>query len=133
MTISLWCVLIAGLLPLIATGMAKFGAQDPEEQAAAKRYDNRAPRAYLDGLVGRRQRAHWAQLNSFEAFPLFAAVVVVAHLMQASPAVVDTLAMLFIAFRLSYIWAYIWDHPRVRSLVWAAAMLCNIGLFVASA
>ena len=30
MTISLWCVLIAGLLPLIATGMAKFGAQDPE-------------------------------------------------------------------------------------------------------
>jgi uncharacterized MAPEG superfamily protein len=41
--------------------------------------------------------------------------------------------MLFIAFRLSYIWAYIWDHPRVRSLVWAAAMLCNIGLFVASA
>ena len=107
--------------------------KDPEEQAAAKRYDNRAPRAYLDGLVGRRQRAHWAQLNSFEAFPLFAAAVVVAHLMQASPAVVDTLAMLFIAFRLSYIWAYIWDHPRVRSLVWAAAMLCNIGLFVASA
>ena len=37
-----------------------------------KGYDNSNPREFLDKLQGRAKRAHYAQLNSFEAFPAFA-------------------------------------------------------------
>ena len=69
MTIALWCVLVAGILPYVATSIAKAGAE---------RYDNRDPRAWLDRQEGFRRRADNAQRNSFEAFPFFAAAVIVA-------------------------------------------------------
>ena len=71
MTTAYWCVLIAGLLPYVATLTAKIGGE---------KFDNRDPREWLNRQSGHRQRANAAQLNSFEAFPLFAAAVVVAHM-----------------------------------------------------
>ena len=80
-----------------------------------------------------QQRAYWAQLNAFEAFPLFAAAVIIAHLARAPQTWVDGLAVAFIAFRIIYTLAYIYDKPLVRSLVWTGGLLCVIGLFVAGA
>ena len=128
MTLAYWCVLMAALLPYLFTGLAKFGPKDPADQPAPK-YDNHAPRAHLAQLTGRRLRAHWAQLNSFEAFPFFAAAVIIAHQMQADQSIVDTLAAAFILFRL----AYVSDKPSQRSLMWLGGILCCVGLFVASA
>ena len=42
-----------------------------------KGYDNRAPRAGIEQLTPRQQRAYWAHLNAFEAFPPFAAAVII--------------------------------------------------------
>src|SRR3546814_7254438 len=70
MTTALWCVLVAALLPFLFTGLAK----------ASKRFDNAAPRDYFEQSTGWRKRAHWAQLNSFEAFPAFAAAVIIAQI-----------------------------------------------------
>ena len=132
MTLAYWCVLMAAILPYLFTGLAKFGPKDPAAQPAPK-YDNHAPRAHLDKLTGRRLRAHWAQLNSFEAFPFFAAAVIIAHQMQANQEAVDTLAAGFILFRVAYGLAYVSDKPSQRSLMWMGGILCCIGLFVVSA
>ncbi len=120
MTTAYWCVLAAALMPYLFTGIAKFGS---------KPYDNRAPREFLDRLEGPQKRAHWAQLNSFEAFAPFAAAVIIAHQAQAPQATVNALALAFVALRLSYGWAYITDRPTLRSLVWVAALACVVGLF----
>jgi uncharacterized MAPEG superfamily protein len=132
MTIAFWCVLAAAVMPYIFTGMAKFGQRDAQDAKPA-RYDNHAPRAYLSQLTGRKLRAHWAQLNAFEAFPAFAAAVIIAHIAGGNPTSIDGLAVLFVAFRLVYGYCYIADKPSTRSLVWLGGLLCVIGLFVVAA
>jgi uncharacterized MAPEG superfamily protein len=112
MTWALWCVLIAGLLPFVATGIAKWGRSD---------FDNHQPRQWQAKLEGRRARAHAAQLNSFEAFPLFAASVLTAHWVAGAQSEVDVL----------YLYFYLTDRATLRSVVWIAALLVVIGLFVA--
>ncbi len=73
MTAAYWCVLIAAYMPVIWT-IAKLTASEFGDA------ENRAPRRYLEELSGWRRHAHWAQLNALEAFPPFAAAVIIAHL-----------------------------------------------------
>lgn len=119
MTLAHWCVLAAALLPYLFTGLAKSSA----------RYDNRAPRRWLEQVEGWRRRAHWAQLNSFEAFAPFAAGVIIAHQAGAQGGAVNALAGGFVVLRLIYGLLYIADRPAARSLVWTAAFGCVLGLF----
>lgn len=123
MTTAYWMILVAGLLPYWATVASKW----------RRDYDNAAPRAGVDRLQPRQQRAYWAQLNAFEAFPLFAAAVIIAHLARAPQPWVDALAAAFVGFRIIYTLAYIYDKPTLRSLVWTGGFLSVIGLFVAAA
>lgn len=124
MTFALWSVLIAAILPYLFTGLAKAGGPQ---------FDNAAPRAWLERQQGWPQRAHWAQLNSFEAFPPFAAAVIIAHMSGATQWIADFLAAGFLGFRVLYGAFYILNMPTVRSIVWTGAFACVIGLFVASA
>jgi uncharacterized MAPEG superfamily protein len=121
MTIAYWCVLAAGLMPYLFTTIAK---------ARGNRYNNRAPREWQARLEGMPARAHAAHLNAFEAFPLFAAAVIIAHLRQVPQDRLDTLALAFVVLRLAYGFIYMAGYPRIRSLVWAFAFLSVIGLFV---
>lgn len=124
MTIAYWCVLIAALLPYAFTGYAKSGGG----------YDNRAPREWLDRREGAAKRAHWAQLNSFEAFPPFAAAVIIAHATGgAAQATIDALAVAFVVLRALYGVVYVADRPTLRTSIWTLGLLCVIGLFVAAA
>lgn len=122
MTTAYWCVLIAALLPYAFTGLAKSG-----------RYNNRKPRDSLEQLEGWRKRAHWAQLNGFEAFAPFAAAVIIAQLAQAPQGTVDKLAIAFIALRLIYGAFYLADVHVARTLTWIAAFGCVVALFVVAA
>jgi len=123
-SIAFWCVLVAGLLPYLGATIAKAGG---------RRYDNRDPREWLARQEGWRKRADNFQANSFEAFPLFAAAVIIAHLAGARQATVDTLALAFVGFRVCYTLAYVYDRPLLRSLLWCGGVFCVIGLFVAAA
>jgi uncharacterized MAPEG superfamily protein len=120
MTAAYLCVLIAGLMPFLFTGIAKAGARG---------FDNRRTRDFQAGLTGWRQRAHWAHQNSFEAFPLFAAAVIIAHQTGGEQTQVDALAIAFILLRLAYGGLYIADQATLRSLVWFGALICCIALF----
>lgn len=123
MSVALWCVVAAGLLPYVATFIAK----------ADKTFNNRDPRAWLAKQTGYQQRANAAQYNSFEAFPLFAAGVLVAQYLQAPQAQIDTLALVFVAARIAFIALYIGNRPTLRSLVWCVGFGSVLGLFVIAA
>lgn len=125
MTLAYWCVLVAACLPLVFTGIAK---------ATGPGYDNRVPRHFTEAdIAGFRKRAYWAHLNSFEAFPPFAAAVIIAGVVGAERGAVDALALAFIAFRLAYGAFYIADWATARSLAWTAGFGCVIGLFIVAA
>lgn len=123
MTIALWCVLIATFQPFLFTLAAK----------SSKRFDNARPREYLEQSSGWRKRAHWAQLNTFEGFPPFAAAVIIAHVVAGPNANADLLAIAYLVLRLLFGICYIIDQATLRSLVWFGAMACTVGLFVVAA
>jgi uncharacterized MAPEG superfamily protein len=120
LTIALWCVLAAGLLPYVAAGIAKA---DPN-------YDNRDPRGWLARQQGFRLRANAAQANAFEALPLFAAAVLTAHLLHGPQRTADVLALGFMAARVLHLACYLGDWPLLRSCSWVCGMGCVIALFV---
>jgi uncharacterized MAPEG superfamily protein len=123
MSVALWCVLIAGLLPYLATVIAKAGA----------RFDNRDPRAWLAQQQGYRRRANAASMNAFEALPLFAAAVLIEQLVRGPQASANALAIGFIIARLVHLACYLADLAPLRSIAWFIGLLCVIGLFVVSA
>jgi len=127
MTNAYWCVLVAGLLPFVWTTTAKAmgGGFSPR--------NNHNPREFLESLNGLAKRAHWAQLNSFEAFPLFAAAVIIAHLAGGAQSRIDMLAMAYIVCRLLHGIFYLTDKASLRSLIWFASMGCVIAIFLSGA
>lgn len=126
MSLALWCVFIAAVLPYVATAVAKAGGRMPQRE-------NRRPRLWLETLSGVPQRAHWAQLNSFEVFPAFAAAVIVCTVQHAPQARVDALALAFVAFRVAYLGCYLADFALPRTLTWIGGSACTVWLFLLNA
>jgi len=124
MTVAFWCVFAAGFLPYVATVIAKAGHGD---------FDNRDPRAWLARQEGFRKRANAAQLNSFEAFPFFAAAVITAHVLNGPQPLVDALALVFIAARVLYLAFYLANKAKLRSLVWFLGFATVIAIFLVAA
>lgn len=131
MTIAEYCLLIACLLPIACTGIAKWGAFGKRVRDGG--YDNRDPRAWLARQQGHRARANAAQANSFEALPLFIVAVLVAQHHEATQTTVDQLALAFIALRLLYIGFYVADLAVARSLAWLAGVAACLGIFFSAA
>jgi uncharacterized MAPEG superfamily protein len=121
MTFAFWMILAGALLPIITTGIAKWGAPG---------FNNASPRDWQENLKGFRRRADWAHRNHFEAFPMFAAAVLVATLAHAPQTQINWLAGAWVIFRILYTACYLANLPTPRSLVWTLAFACVVGLFV---
>jgi uncharacterized MAPEG superfamily protein len=127
MTLADACILVACLLPIACAGMAKSrGFGRPRREGG---FDNHNPREWLAKLQGWQARAHAAQLNSFEALPVFIAGVLVAQQHQAPQHLVNGLAVAFVLLRMGFIGAYLADRASLRSLLWSAALACCVVLF----
>jgi uncharacterized MAPEG superfamily protein len=124
MTVALWCVLVAGLLPYAATLTAKVGDRS---------FDNRRPRAWLAQQEGYRARANAAQQNGFEAFPLFAAAVLASHVVGGPDRVADALAVVFVVARVGYFGAYVADRATLRSSLWFVGLGSAVAIFLTAA
>ena len=125
-TLAYWCILVAALLPIVCAGIAKFGGTRASRSDDG--YDNNHPRGWLARQTGWRARANAAQANTFEALPFFFAAVIIAHLLQASQARLDILALLFIVLRIVYIILYVANLANARSVVWVLGLFVNIGI-----
>lgn len=124
MDLSYWCVLIAGLMPAATVAIAKWGKRD---------FDNAEPRLWLEKQEGVRHRADSAHRNHFEAFPFFAAGVLVAQQLNAPQDSINMLAIAFIASRVVYTALYLTDRATLRSITWLIGYLCVIALFILAA
>ena len=109
MNIPVLCVLAAGVMPLWGAATAKWGF---------KGFDNHNPRQWLAEQTGARARANAAQHNSFEAFPFFAAAVLLALHFQMDTALLDTLCLVFVSARILFFVAYLMDWANLRTLFW---------------
>jgi uncharacterized MAPEG superfamily protein len=127
MTIAEVCILVACLLPIVSAGLAKSkGFGKPRRLGG---FDNNNPRQWLANLQGWQARANAAQINSFEALPIFIAGVLIAERLQASQGRIDGLALLFLASRIGYIAAYVTDLANLRSAIWTVGLGASIALY----
>jgi uncharacterized MAPEG superfamily protein len=121
MTIAELCLAGAVFLTILSIMPAKLdGRRD---------YDNanpRDPRFYTPGLRARSQGAH---LNGYEAFPFFAAAVILAEMRSVPQGTVNALAVAFLLARIGYVLLYLTDRPTVRSVVWSMGFACNLAIF----
>jgi uncharacterized MAPEG superfamily protein len=124
MTTPFVCVLIAYLLVYVP--------KLPLSVAMARQpggYDNKDPRAQQAKLEGMGARARGAHYNGLEAFPAFAAAVLVAHVAGAADHRASILAISFVVARSLYIAAYLADLDYLRSAIWGIGFLCTVALF----
>jgi uncharacterized MAPEG superfamily protein len=131
MTIAKWCVLAACMLPVLTVGLAKASTARLSRKNGG--YDNNNPREWASKLSGWQQRANAAQVNGFEALPLFVASVVLAQMAHADQSRIDMLALSFVGIRLVYVAVYLMNQGTLRTLVWAAGLATNIGLLTLAA
>ncbi|MBS0226075.1 MAG: MAPEG family protein [Proteobacteria bacterium] len=120
MTLPYICILIAALLPYIWVVVAK---------TSGDKYDNRDPRAWLARQDNARsRRANAAQLNGFEAFPAFAAAVLMAQFAGVGHDTITGLAIGFVVFRVLHGVFYVGNRHQLRSLSWFLGLFCVLGL-----
>ena len=119
MPVSIWCILISAILPILSALPAKLD----------KSFDNADPKNSDYWRDGFRARAQNAQTNGYEAFPFFAAAVIVALGQGGSLYWVDQLSVLFIGLRLIYIACYWTNRSTPRSIAWIASFVTIIAIF----
>ena len=86
------------------------------------------PTPPLRGVAGRLDRA---LRNFLETFPLFVAVVLVAHVSETHNALTEWGSRLYLLGRVAYVPLYAAGVPLVRSLVWNVATVGIVLIIVA--
>src|SRR6202035_5524294 len=121
MTIAEWCVFGAVVLYLVTIVPIKW--------IGFRRYDNSKPRdpAFYGDPI--RARALGAHQNGIEAFPFFAAAVLLAEFRIAPQRLIDELAILFLIVRVAYVFTYLGNRPTLRSILWSIGFAINIAIF----
>ena len=121
MTVAEWCVFGAVILYLLTIA--------PFKAIGFRRFDNSRPRdpAFFDEPL--RARALGAHLNGIEAFPFFAAAVLLAEFRAAPQNLINELAVLFLIVRVAYVFTYLGDRPTLRSILWNIGFAINVAIF----
>jgi len=126
MTLLIWTLIIAALLPYLAKGpvayaMNKLGG-----------YDNNHPRAQQAKLTGFGARALAAHQNAFESLILFAAAILLAISTNNIGSTIQYLAIIYIVARIAYNILYLVNLGTLRSLSWLVSLICSIAIMFLS-
>lgn len=128
MTLSLWCLACACLLPYLWIPFTV-----PGRLAMPGGLDNARPRSQQSQLSGLGERALAAQSNAWEALPVFATAVLTAHVAGADPTWSGWLAVAWVIARLVHGAAYLGDIHPLRTTSFGVGLLCALGQFVLAA
>ena len=115
---------VLGLVQIIAASHAASLQRGYRWSASSRNEDVPA----LRGVAGRLDRA---LRNFVETFPLFAAVVLAAHVSDTHNALTEWGARLYFWARVAYVPLYAAGVPLIRSLVWNVATIGIVLLTVA--
>ena len=121
MTVAEWCVFGTLMLYLLTIGSVKW--------IGFRRFDNSRPRDPAFYAEPLRARALGAHQNGIEAFPFFAAAVLLAEFRNAPQYLINELAVLFVIVRIAYVLTYVGNRPRLRSILWNIGFVINVGIF----
>ena len=125
MFIAYCSIIVAACLPYLWAVLAKTSAPG---------YNNKDPRGWVARQENYRVRnAYAAHLNAFEAFPAFAAAVLMAQFAQVDAQHVAWLSMVFIAFRSLHGIFYLAALQALRSLAWLGGFACVVALMLSAA
>jgi len=127
-TIPLWCLLIAVLLPNVLAGVGGY-----YRSRLPGGMDNNNPREQVKTLTGAGARAYAAQQNAWEALAVFTVAVFAAHVLGADPIMSARLALAWVALRVLHAVCYLADWGTPRSLVHIGAVVCAVWLFLLGA
>jgi uncharacterized MAPEG superfamily protein len=125
MTVPFVCLLIVALLPYTLSTLSGYFKV---KQLGS--LDNKYPRVQAAELEGIGARAWAAQMNAWEALPVFTAAVLVAHVAGADPDKSATAAVLFVGLRVLHAAFYLANLDVLRSIAFLGALACAIRLFV---
>ncbi|MDU0960442.1 MAG: MAPEG family protein, partial [Bradyrhizobium sp.] len=64
-----------------------------------------------------------------EAFPFFAAAVLLAEFRGAPQNLINELSVLFLIVRTAYVLTYVGNRPSLRSILWAIGFLITVAIF----
>lgn len=129
MTIPLFCLFIAAMMPIFVSGVSNF-----QRKKQFGTLDNHNPREQSAMLTGLGARAMAAQSNCWEALMMFTAALAAAYLkhIDGTSSVSEIIAIpcvLFILARISFIYCYLKDLPKLRSPSFGIGFICCIWLF----
>ena len=121
MTIAEWCVFAIVMLYLVSIAPIKW--------LRFRRFDNSKPRdpAFYESPFA--ARALGAHQNGIEAFPFFAAAVLLAEFRACPQNLINELAVLFVIVRIAYVFTYLGNRPTLRSILWSLGFAINIAIF----
>ena len=121
MTIAEWCIFGAVMLYLLTIA--------PIKAVGFHSFDNSRPRDPAFFQEPLRARALGAHANGIEAFPFFAAAVLLAEFRTAPQNLINELAVLFLIVRIAYIFTYLGDRPTLRSILSNLGFAINVAIF----
>ena len=128
MTTPFWCLLVVIVIPYVLSGVGGY--------YKARQFgtlDSKYPRAQSAKAEGVAARAVAAQANAWEAVPVFASAVLVAHLGGADPGRSAMLSLLYLAARGLHAVCYLGNWDMARSGVFLVSLGLAIALFVQAA
>lgn len=131
LTIAVSSTLVAALLPYLFVLLTTLPSKTTPFRWG-QGYDNDNPRASLERLEGWRKRAHHAQQNGYEAFPPFAAGMILAHLASVPAGHMLSLAAVFIGARLAHGAFYVAGRGFWRSTSWFIGAGAVVALYISA-
>ncbi len=123
MTLVVACIILAALLPILVKSPLGY-----LQSKQAGGYDNHNPRIQQQSLTGIGHRALAAHQNAFEAFPPFAAGVLLALWAEAPILQIQILCVVYIVARIAHPIFYLADIDKLRSTSWAIGLGASIWL-----
>ena len=122
MTILIWCLFAATLLPYIAKAPVAIAMNKLEG------YDNNHPRSQQAKLTGFGARALAAHQNAFESLIIFVPAVLLAIATNTITDTVTLLAITHVIARVAYNVLYLLNIGTVRSIVWGIATISSFAI-----
>jgi uncharacterized MAPEG superfamily protein len=122
MTILIWCLFAATLLPYLAKAPVAIAMNKLEG------YDNNHPRSQQAKLTGFGARALAAHQNAFESLIIFVPAVLLAIATNTITDTVTLLAITHVIARVAYNVLYLLNIGTMRSIVWAIATISSFAI-----
>jgi uncharacterized MAPEG superfamily protein len=122
MTILIWCLFAATLLPYLAKAPVAIAMNK------LNGYDNNHPRSQQAKLTGFGARALAAHQNAFESLIIFVPAVLLAIITNTITDTVTILAVTHVIARVVYNLLYLVNIGLLRSVVWGVATVSSFSI-----